>query len=241
MKTPKKLLIIKTGNTLPSLAARRGDFEDWILAGMEINREEAIITDVPRGAELPDYSRVSGIIITGSHDMVTDRRDWSERAARWLPGAVEREIPLLGICYGHQLLAHALGGKVANNPNGAEYGTAEIHLTKDAGSDALFRGLPGSLKVQASHAQSVLSLPPGATLLASGARDPHQAFVVGKNAWGVQFHPEFDADITREYIRYDHRELQREGQDPDRLIESCEDNSLGRQLLRRFVELVREC
>ena len=107
-----KLMIIKTGATLPSLKARRGDFEDWIVAGMEIGPGQVDVLDIAAGEPLPKPASAAGIVITGSHDMVTDHRDWSERAAGWLSEAVSSGVPTLGICYGHQLLAYALGGKV---------------------------------------------------------------------------------------------------------------------------------
>lgn len=240
MKAPKKFLIIKTGDALPELKSKRGDFEDWILSGMQLSRDEAIVADVPRGAELPGYNAITGVAITGSHAMVTDHYDWSERAAAWLRGAVKGRIPVLGICYGHQLLACALGGAVENNPNGREYGTAEINLTPEAKDDPLFYGLPNPLKMQVSHTQSVITLSPGATALAYGAMDPYQAFVVGENAYGVQFHPEFDAEIVQAYIRENRDVLAKEGQNPERLMETCSDNSFGRKLLRRFAELVKK-
>lgn len=240
MKVLKKLLIIKTGDTLSELRSQRGDFEDWILAGIQLYRDEVIISDAPRGAELPGYTAISGIAITGSHAMVTDHYDWSERTAEWLRGAVKRGIPVLGICYGHQLLAYALGGTVVNNPKGREYGSAEVHLTPEAKENPLFYGFPNPLKVQESHTQSVQILPPGATLLAGNEKDPHQAFVVRENAWSVQFHPEFDAEIVRAYIRENRDVLAKEGQNPDRLMETCNDNTFGRELLRRFAEVVAE-
>ena len=69
--------------------------------------------------------------------MVTQHLQWSERIAEWLPEAAERQIPTLGICYGHQLLAYALGGKAGNNPQGPEFGTVDVHLTKKAQNDLL--------------------------------------------------------------------------------------------------------
>ena len=141
-------------------------------------------------------TNVAGVVITGSHDMVTERQPWSEQAAAWLPGLVERGIPTLGICYGHQLLAHALGGEVGDNPNGREFGTVTVDLEAEAADDPLLGGLPARLPVQVCHTQSALTLPAGARRLAHGSRDANQAFVVGEAAWGVQFHPEFDAEVV---------------------------------------------
>lgn len=232
-----KILIIKTGCTLPALAARKGDFEDWVLAGLRVDPQRVSIADVQAGQSLPAYQAVAGVVITGSHAMVTDRHEWNERAARWLVGAVEQRLPVLGICYGHQLLAHALGGQVAKNPAGRECGVVAVHLNQAAQTDALLGGLPNPIYVHVSHEQTVLKLPANATLLASSDRDRHQAFVIEGCAWGVQFHPEFDAEINIAYINDDRQELLAEGQDPERLIATCRDTPYGSEILQRFARL----
>ncbi|HVO37841.1 MAG TPA: glutamine amidotransferase [Spirochaetia bacterium] len=198
-----KIVIIKTGSTLPGLKTRRGDFEDWIRGGMRLSPRDTTVVDVAAGEDLPPARGCRGIAITGSHDMVSERLDWSERTAEWLRDAVRQGVPTLGICYGHQLLAHALGGMVDYNPRGPERGTTEIDLRDAARTDTLLGGLPRTLKVHASHSQSVLTLPPGAVLLASNPWDENQAFRINECAWGVQFHPEFDSEIMRAYCDHD--------------------------------------
>lgn len=232
------MLIVKVGETLPSLRARRGDFEHWILAGMQLDPKETLIVDVRNGGRLPEVDQLSGVVITGSHAMVTEHRAWSERTAEWLTQAVESEVPVLGICYGHQLLAYALGGEVGNNPQGREFGTVEVHLDGAARQDSLLGGLPNPIKAHVGHTQSVLRLPESARRLASSTMDANQAFVVGHCAWGVQFHPEFDAGVVRAYIAHFQDALRQEGHDPQRLMDTCLDTPFGPQILRRFVELV---
>ena len=134
-----KILIVKTGSTLPELQARRGDFEDWTLARLGV--DAARVVDVTRGERLPDATGFGGVVVTGSHDMVTEHLPWSERTAEWLAGAVARQVPTLAICYGHQLLAYALGGDVNDNPQGAEYGTVEVALAPEAAADPLLVAL----------------------------------------------------------------------------------------------------
>src|SRR5690606_2484463 len=116
-----------------------------------------------------------GAVLTGSGAMVTDRLDWSEATAEWLRGAVAAGLPLLGICYGHQLLADALGGRVADHPDGREVGTIEVERLAAADGDALFDAAPARFRAHATHEQSVLELPPGAVALASSAHDANQA------------------------------------------------------------------
>ena len=232
----QKLIILKVGSTLPILLDRRGDFEDWILAGLGGDFRTRSILDARNGSALPDPDELSGVVIAGSHSMVTERQPWSERLAAWLPGVVERQIPVLGICYGHQLLAYALGGEVGDNPNGREFGTIEVEL--NAGYDPLLGGFAPRLPVQVCHTQSVLRLPERARRLASSTRDANEAYAIGERAWGVQFHPEFDAEVVRAYIEAYQQVLRSEGQDPQALLEGTVETPCGTQILRRFANLV---
>jgi GMP synthase (glutamine-hydrolysing) len=201
---------------------------------MGTHSDRAVVLDVDTGSHLPEPDRFSGIIVTGSHALVTDHHPWSEQTAEWMVRAVERQIPMLGICYGHQLLAYAMGGEVGDNPNGLESGTVELALGRGAEGDALLGDLPPSTRVQVSHLQSVLRLPPGARRLASSAMEPNQAFSMGPCAWGLQFHPEFDTEVVTAYIHHFREALQGQGQDPDRLIRACQDTPDSHNLLRRF-------
>ena len=229
----RKTLIIKTGSTMPELAARQGDFEDWIIGGMGLSPDDALVVDVQNGAPLPDPAEVAGVVITGSHDMVTEGHEWSERLAGWLKSAAAQGVPMLGICYGHQLLARALGGEVADNPNGQEEGTVDVRL-EGATDDPLLGGLPETLRLNVSHHQSVVRLPAGARRLASSARDLNQAFVLDDRIWGLQFHPEFGGVAARAYIEKARQELLDQGQDPDRLLSEAADTPYGAEILRRF-------
>ena len=197
----KPLLIVKVGSTHPHIAEALGDFEHWIIEGLGDAAPPAQVVDPRQGMALPVSTEVAGAIVTGSHSMVTDREPWSEQTAQWLRAAVAAELPVLGICYGHQLLAHTLGGEVDYHPGGIELGTVEIRLTPAAQDDRLFGGLPMRFGGQAAHRQSVRRLPEGAVHLANNGFEPHHAFRFGRNAWGVQFHPEFSAQATAAYVQ----------------------------------------
>jgi GMP synthase (glutamine-hydrolysing) len=175
------------------------------------------------------------VLITGSGSMVTERLDWSERSAAWLREAAQAGTPLFGICYGHQLLAHALGGEVGYNPAGREMGTVDIQLHPHAAEDPLFGGLPERFPAQATHLQSVLRSPEGATVLAQSEQDGCHAFRWGQAAWGVQFHPEFSLTHMRGYVDAKHDALAREGRCPRRLSRSLSATPHARHVLRRFV------
>jgi GMP synthase (glutamine-hydrolysing) len=231
------ILVVKTGTTLPSLLAAQGDFENWVISGLGVSPDHILVADVQSEAALPEPGDVAGMVITGSHSMVTDHAPWSERTAAWLRAAVKQRTPVLGICYGHQLLAYALGGEVGDNPRGLETGTVEVHLNEAGFADRLLGGLANPLRVHVSHQQTVLKLPIGARLLAWSDRDAHQAFSVGHNVWGVQFHPEFNAAAVRAYTEDDRELLRAEGQDPDRISAQIAETNYGTEILRRFAGL----
>ena len=162
--------------------------------------DDICVVDCVRHQDLPSLGAVAGVVIAGSHAMVTDDLDWSLALEAWVPELIQRQIPLLGICYGHQLLARAMGGKVGFHPQGIEIGTREIQLTPAAREDLLFSHMPWTFWGQTTHSQTVLALPPGGICLAQNEVEPHHAFRVGPMAWGVQFHPEYTAPIMAAYV-----------------------------------------
>ncbi len=232
----KPLLIIKTGSTFPEYKANLGDFDDFIRAQLP-GAAEVLVAPVVDRLWLPDYTAVSGVIITGSHAMVTDREPWSEFTADWLRVIPAGTVPVLGICYGHQLLAHAWGGAVGYHPQGEEIGTVEIQLTAAGRQDPLLGIMPPQFPGHVTHAQTVLQLPPQARLLASNEFEPHHAFVLNDNQWGVQFHPEFNATIEQLYIREQRSELEQAGRDVAAIESTVREHPFGRLLLQRFLAL----
>ena len=233
------LYIVKVGDALPSAQAGRGDYDRWFAGATGMPPEDVSVVDPRGGDALPPLEGAGGFIVTGSSALVTDRAGWSERAGRWLVEAAGSGLPLLAVCYGHQLLADALGGLVGHNPAGREIGTAEVTLNDASREDALFSGLPSRLFVQATHRQSVLELPPGAQRLAGNAHDSNQAYRIGERCWCVQFHPEMSSEIIGHYVRGRRDELLAEGLDPDALLNARREEGHGRLLLERFGAIVR--
>lgn len=242
-----KFLVIKTGRTYDGIHARHGCFEDWMIAGLGVARERVEVVSVFEGDLLPaqlddgrNGHRYCGIVITGSPAMVTERQPWSEAVARWLAfELVEKRarVPVLGICYGHQLIAHALGGRVDYNPRGREIGTVELQGTAALADDPLLGGTPFPLVAHVTHLQSVVELPPGAVHLAASALEPHHAFRIGDSIWGVQFHPEFSDDIMRAYIDLLDERMAREGLDVGAIRAAVRPAPASNAILRRFAVL----
>ncbi len=230
----KNLYIIKVGTTFPGTIKAYGDFDLWTISGLGGSDDTIRVIDAEHGAPLPDSNECTGVIVTGSHDYVTDNLPWSARVAEWIPGLLEKEIPFLGICYGHQLLAHALGGRVGFHPEGIEIGTVEISLLPECAADPLFRSLPAAFPVHVAHRQTVKVLPSGAVRLARNSFEPNHAFSVGKCAWGVQFHPEYTADIMRSYIINEKEALARRGMKTGPVLASVNSTPAAASILKIF-------
>jgi len=231
------VLIMKTGETLLPLRAQGEDFEDWIRAGLGLSSATAPVVSVHQGHALPVVSSLAGVVITGSPAMLTDGAAWNVTAAQWLREALAVDLPVLGICYGHQLLAHAAGGHVDYHPAGREIGTVPVSLTAAAHDDALLAGLPIRFFAHTTHSQAVLKLPESAVLLGASAHDGHQVFRIGTRAWGVQFHPEFNARIMRTYVQERQLVLREEGVDVEALLRDIVETPAAGGVLRRFAAL----
>ena len=231
----KPFLIIETGKPVPTLK-RQGGFPDWIRVASGIHVRDVKVCNVADGDTLPDAKGFSGVLVTGSGTMVTERRDWSERRAEWLNDAAHKGQHIFGICYGHHLLAQTLGGKVDFNPKGREMGTIEVSLHEHAKTDALFADIPAAFDAHSTHMQTVLTAPGDAVVLAYSDKDDCQAFRWKDNVWGVQFHPEFSTEHMREYIHVRRMALIQEGSEPKAMRKAVSAAPHARKLLRNFVQ-----
>jgi len=163
-----------------------------------------------------------------------------QRLVIWIPQVLERNIPLLGICFGHQLLAEAMGGHADYHPKGREIGTVSIQLTPEGKQDRLLGALPDDFLAHTTHAQTVTKLPPNALRLAENSFEIHHAFRLGDSAWGMQFHPEFSADIMSAYVNEQSASLLKEGHNVDELKAAICNTNAASSLLKRFMAIVQE-
>jgi GMP synthase-like glutamine amidotransferase len=143
-------------------------------------------------AERPSLHETNGLVVFGSVDNVehADEKPFIKEAAELMREAVDRRVPVLGVCFGGQLLAWALDARVEKGPV-RELGFEPIHPTSGAAGDPLFSDLGDGDRAFQWH-MDTFDLPARAELLATGDRVTNQAFRVGDRAWGTQFHFEVD-------------------------------------------------
>ncbi|HEX7814702.1 glutamine amidotransferase [Dyella sp.] len=230
----KPVLIIRTGRAPHPIRARFGDFPHWFRIGAQLAPTQIRVVDVEAGEDLPAPGQVAGALITGSASMVTERLPWSERAAGWIRDAMDVDLPMFGVCYGHQLMSHALGGRVDYLPGGREIGTVSLEAIGHGHDDAVAGMLPPQFRAHATHEQSVLEAPKGAVSLLRSDRDGNHLLRYGAHAMSVQFHPEFNADVMRAYIHRKRHDMHREGFDPQQTYRQVAPTPFARRLLRQF-------
>ncbi|MFC5971770.1 type 1 glutamine amidotransferase [Halomarina salina] len=142
-----------------------------------------------------------GVVVTGSRSSTYDDEQWIDDACEWVRAAHDRGLPILGVCFGHQLLARALGGTVEamgarDTDAGFEIGYRTVERTAET---PLLAGLNDEFTVFTTHGDTVSELPDGASVFAENEYGVH-GFRVG-DAFGVQFHPEYDQETAREVTR----------------------------------------
>ncbi|HYO45601.1 MAG TPA: gamma-glutamyl-gamma-aminobutyrate hydrolase family protein [Gemmatimonadota bacterium] len=196
MKT--RIGIVKPGSTYAEMILRFGDYDAWFARtlGSEVACQ---VYEVQEG-ELPDPAEADGWIVTGARGSVARPEPWAERLFDWIREIARRDFPLLGVCFGHQAICEALGGRVERHPGGWEIGTTDVELTEAGREDPLFAGFPERFRVQTTHEDYAALLPPDATLLAVNPHTEAQAIALGPWVRGVQFHPEVTEEIARDFV-----------------------------------------
>ncbi len=145
--------------------------------------------------EIPDGFRYDGFIITGSRASVYWDREWIGRLKTWVGGAIEAGLPGLGVCYGHQLLADVMGGRVEDM---GEYEIGYRTVEQD-GVNRLLDGIDETMTVFTTHSDRVVEEPPGATVFARNEYGIH-GFRKDR-VFTVQFHPEYDMETAESVTR----------------------------------------
>ena len=151
------------------------------------------------GDALPAVDQIDAALSMGGPMNVyeEERYPFLRDETRFLQAAAERDLPVLGVCLGAQMIAKAAGAPVTRNPV-EEVGWGTVDLTDEGLADPLFRGLPGVLPVFQWHGDT-FAIPEGGALLASGTDCHNQAFRF-RRSYGLQFHLEADRALLAQWF-----------------------------------------
>jgi GMP synthase (glutamine-hydrolysing) len=173
----------------PSLGQVR---EPLVAAGLDIVERR-----LTQGDALPDLDAVDGLVALGGEQSVAGDADGFAAELDYLREAVRREVPVLGVCLGGQLLARALGGEVRHAGRSIEW--RQLRRLPAADDDPVFSALPEPVAVLHFN-EDVFEPPPGAVELLSRGGEGAEAFRARDCAWGVQYHPDVDAEMLASWI-----------------------------------------
>ena len=190
-----KIVILSAGPGLPEIVSKYGHSSEWIpnlLSDMNI-------TFIVRNAYEDDYGdldEADGWIITGSKYSVYENINWIINLKQYVAKLIASKKYILGICFGHQLLASCLGADVKKNPLGWELGSYKISLYDDGKKHSLFKNIKENEIVYESHQDAIYNMPNNLIPLAFTDKS-NQSFAYLNHIFGVQFHPEFSWEVTR--------------------------------------------
>jgi GMP synthase (glutamine-hydrolysing) len=194
----KNIIILDCGPSLLEVYQQFGYAPDWIMELLQ-NKDCRFKLVKSYEGEHVVHTEGDAWIITGSPRSVYDELDWMLDMEDKIRNAQHHNKPVLGICFGHQLIAKSFGGRVELNPNGWELGAYPIELTEIGAKSKILSGLKNHAIVYESHGDCVTVLPENAIELALNNKG-NQAYIIHKNMYGVQFHPEFSWDIIKKYV-----------------------------------------
>jgi GMP synthase (glutamine-hydrolysing) len=243
--TRKNVLLLKSGDAANPVRVGSGDYDRWFVQTIGQDGIGFEVVNAHLGQKLPARPRdFDAVIVTGSPLSVTEPAPWMRQTAGWMREAGEQRVPVLGVCFGHQLLAWSFGVPIVKNRLGREIGTIEVDLTPEGRADPLFSGLPGRLTVQATHEDIAAEVPKGTTLLASNELCGVQAFAAGKYLRAVQFHPEIQPGAMKSLIQARAEKLDSEavtrgaapGERVPQLLAGIRVTPHGRKILTNFLE-----
>lgn len=202
-----------------------GNYPALYASWMQHEQIEVVDFPVFEGVTPASLDECSGWLITGSRFSVYDDVDWIRTAADIVRTAVAQERPLVGECFGHQLFAHALGGRTSKSDSGWGVGAVEYETVRKL---PWFPEADESITLVASHQDQVVELPPDATVWSRTDHCPIAGMLIGDRAWSFQGHPEFTAELA--HVLYAGR-VERLGAD----VVATAQNSLGRPLSNRAI------
>lgn len=245
-----RVLVLRTGEAVNRVREHVGAGKDTFTvlfarglgqkAGLEVT--ELDVTTKAESDPLEPLDDYGGVIMTGSPAYVGDDEPWMRWGQRMLLQAIAEDVPLLGVCFGHQMLGRALGCDVGPNPRGREMGTIEVALDAAAvADDPLLAHLPPRFAAQCTHRDVIRAPSQKVRVVGTAAYDACHVVRAGRRAWGLQFHPEFDDVVMRLYLDA-RRDALHEAHGPDAhatRMAKLAATPYAASVLTRFAEIVR--
>lgn len=152
-----------------------------------------------RNGNLPDTAAAcDAYICTGSRSSVYEESDWIDHLKAYVRELHETSAPFVGVCFGHQVLAQALGGEVTRAEQGWGVGIQEMHVTR---TEAWMQPTQSEVKLQYMHADQVQRVPEESVVLAAAPHCPVAMFRVGRTMLGIEGHPEFSSRYVEALLR----------------------------------------
>ena len=235
---PLKILVV---DCVEKDALPLGGVDGWFRAalkkcdpGIEVKTVRASLQDWDKEVTWADAVMISG----SPRDAFSDD-EWTHALMAKVAKLLEKKKPVLGVCYGHQILGRVKGGKVERCKEGWELGETKVKVTSEGACSPLLQGLPEQMNVMQSHQVCVLTVPGQGVLLASSPHTQVQAARWAEQAYGVQFHPEFTGEVLRG-IWTERRDKWR-GQvkfDLDRTLDQAKECPDGLAIFRNFLMMI---
>ena len=193
-----KISILSCGPGLPEIVNKYGHSSEWIPAFIDIPSIQYEVIKVYENREVL-INNFDAVIITGSKYSVYDDKEWIYKLKKKVKNIISMKKPVLGICFGHQILASCLGATVRKNDKGWELGSYNISINNKGLNSPLFSGINDNEIFYESHQDVVMSLPDHLIELAVTDK-ANQSFCYKDLVYGVQFHPEFSFDIIKKLV-----------------------------------------
>ncbi len=195
----KTIMILEMGPMADELKPKYGVYTDMFKELLEDDELEFVPHETYAGEPLPDVHAADGYVFSGSKHGVYENLPWMVETEEFIRKAAEARMPMVGICFGHQIMAKALGGEVIKSPKGWGLGVQEYDVLPN---DQL-AGAPKSMRFNAVHQDQVIKKPEDAEVFASSDFCEYAGLVYGGSkpyAISLQPHPEFGKEFTEDLI-----------------------------------------
>lgn len=191
-----RIALLQCDHVSPELKSRFGDYSDFFIRLFQ-NQAIAVtldVFDVQQGEFPENMDDYAGFLSTGSRCSVYDDEPWIKAFQAYVRKLYQQERKFIGICFGHQMMAEALGGKCRRTPNGWGIGVKEVAIQTQP---TWMKPRLDQYRLIVSHQDQIVRLPPDTTVIGSNSHCPFSMIAVGNHFLGIQAHPEFTADYAK--------------------------------------------